>query len=428
MTRLFNVQLAPPAPEAAPPAPVDRNLLLLLAVASGVSVANVYYAQPLLDALSRDFAISRAAVGGVITATQVGCALALFLLVPLGDVVSRRRLMLVQALALASSLVLVSLAHGAAWLLVGMLGTGLFGTAMTQGLIAYAASAARPSEAGKVVGTTQAGVFIGLLLARVVSGGISDIAGWRGVYVIAATAMLMLAGALWRALPELPVNRKRVSYFRLVSSMATLIRQERTLRVRGTIALLMFAAFNIFWSALVLPLSAAPYQFSHTGIGAFGLVGALGALAATRAGRWVDEGRGERTTAYALGLLLFSWLPMAFMHQSLWWLSLGIVLLDLGGQAIHVTNQGLIFRTRPSAQGQLVAAYMLFYAVGSGLGAAATTMVYARYGWVGVCVLGASVSLAALVFWAVSLRRICADTPSTLHPLSAGEQTLSTRP
>ena len=400
-----------------PPPRLSRSLLVLLACASGVSVANVYYAHPLLDAVAADFAITPAVVGGVVTATQVGCALALLFVVPLGDIVSRRRLMLIQALALVGALVTITLAGNATLLLAGMLGAGLFGTAMTQGLIAYAANAADDDERGRVVGTTQAGVFMGLLLARVVAGGISDIAGWRSVYAFAATLMLGLAAMLWRALPDLPVHANRMTYRQLVASMATLIRDERVLRVRGLIALLMFAAFNIFWSALVLPLSAAPYHFSHTVIGAFGLVGVIGALAAGRAGRWADQGHGERTTAVALVLLIAAWLPLAYMGASMWWLAFGIVLLDMGGQAIHVTNQSLIFRTRPDAHSRLVGAYMLFYSAGSGLGAMATTMTYARFGWDGVCALGAGVSGLALVFWAMSVRRVsCVDACAVAGP------------
>jgi predicted MFS family arabinose efflux permease len=384
---------------------MSPSLLALLACASGLSVANVYYAQPLLDAIAADFSITRAAIGGVVTATQVGCALALIFLVPLGDLVSRRRLMLMQALALVAALALVTLSNSAVVLLIGMLATGLFGTAMTQGLIAYAASAAGDTERGHVVGTTQAGVFIGLLLARVVSGGVSDIAGWRGIYGAASVAMLILATMLYRALPDIPTPSSRMSYPRLLSSMLGLLRDERVLRIRGTLAFLMFAVFNVFWSALVLPLSEAPYRLSHTIIGAFGLVGALGALAAGRAGRWADRGLGERATGWAMGLLVVAWLPLASMHASLWWLALGIVLLDAGGQIIHVTNQSLILRRRPDAHGRLIGVYMLFYATGSGAGAMATTAVYARFEWVGVCALGAAVGLAALLFWVATVDR-----------------------
>jgi len=384
---------------------VSTSLAWLFAIASGLSVANVYYAQPLLDALARDFGISHAAVGGVITATQLGCALALLFLVPLGDRVDRRRLMAMQMLALTIALVAVGMAQSTLALLAGMLAVGLLGTAMTQGLIAYAASAAAPHEQGRVVGTAQGGVFIGLLLARVFAGGVSDLAGWRGVYFCAALLMLGIAIPLWRRLPTLPPASRTLSYPHLLASMLTLLRQEKVLQVRGMLALLMFAAFNIFWSALVLPLSAPPYNFSHTLIGAFGLAGVVGALAAARAGQWADRGYARRTSGLALLVLLLAWWPLSLMDVSLWALVMGIVLLDLGGQALHVTNQSLIFRTRPDAHSRLVGLYMMFYAVGSGLGAISTTVTYARFGWQGLCLLGASVSLLALVFWWVRQRQ-----------------------
>lgn len=378
---------------------MSRSLILLFAIASGASVANVYYAQPLLDILARDFNISHAAIGSVVTATQIGCALALIFLVPLGDIINRRRLMAIQLVALISALVVVALAHSIIVLLAGMLAVGLLGTAMTQGLIAYAASAAAPHEQGHVVGTAQSGVFIGLLLARVFSGGISDVAGWRGVYFCAALIMLMIALPLWRRLPHLKVQPITLRYPQLLASMLKLLRQEKVLQVRGVLALLMFAAFNIFWSALVLPLSKPPYSFSHTIIGSFGLVGVVGALAAARAGKWADRGYAQRTSAAALVILLLAWGPLSLMSYSLWALVIGIVLLDLGGQALHVTNQSMIFRTHPEAHSRLVGLYMLFYAIGSGLGAISTTATYAYAGWLGVCTLGAGVSLLALLFW-----------------------------
>ncbi|MCC2970927.1 MFS transporter [Massilia sp. IC2-476] len=384
---------------------MPASLAWLFACAAGMSVANVYYAQALLDALAVDFSISHAAVGAVITATQAGCALALFLLVPLGDLVERRRLMLVQALLLVVALVAVGCAQSPGMLLAAMLLTGLLGTAMTQGLIAYAASSAGEHERGRIVGATQGGVFTGLLLARVFAGAISDLAGWRSVYLAAAAAMLLLAALMWRGLPRLAGGRSAMTYRALLASMLVLLRRNRVLQVRGVIALLMFAAFNVFWSALVLALSAPPYGYSHTAIGAFGLIGAVGALAAARAGRLVDQGRGQQTSLLALVLLCLAWLPLSFMHLSPLALVAGIVLLDLGGQAIHVTNQGMIFRTSSEAHGRLVGAYMLFYALGSGMGAMGATLSFTHAGWSGVCILGAAISLLALLFWAATRDR-----------------------
>lgn len=388
-----------------PPA-LSRRATWLFACAAGMSVANVYYAQPLLDALASDFSISHASIGGVVFATQLGCAIGLVLLVPLGDILERRRLMLLQMLMLAMALTLVGTAQSAAVLLAAMFLTGLLGTAMTQGLIAYAANASGDHQRGRVVGAAQGGVFIGLLLARVLAGAISDISGWRSVYFCSAAAMLLLSALMWRGLPTLDKGESGMTYRGLLGSMFVLLRRHRVLQVRGTLALLMFAAFNVFWSALALSLSAPPHNFSHTAIGAFGLVGALGALAAMHAGRLADQGLEQQTSLIALLLLLAAWLPLSLMELSLWALVTGILLLDLGGQAIHVTNQGMLFRSHPEAHSRLVGAYMLFYAVGSGMGAMGTTITFARAGWAGVCTLGAGLSLSALLFWAATRDRI----------------------
>lgn len=388
---------------------LTRAQVALFACASGTSVANVYFAQPLLDALAGEFGIGQALAGGVIAATQAGCALALLLLVPLGDRYARRPLMLWQAVALVAALLAVAVAPSIVPLLAGMLAVGLLGTAMTQGLIAYAASSAAPAERGRVVGAAQGGVVIGLLLARVLAGAIADIGGWRGVYMVSALAMLALLLWLRRALPPLPAPHRPPGYLALLGSMATLLARERVLQIRGTIALLMFASFSIFWTALVLPLSAPPHRYSHTAIGAFGLVGVIGALAAARAGHWADRGWAQRSSAIMLVLLLAAWLPLALGMRSLAALVIGIIVLDMAGQAIHVTNQSLIFRADAQAHSRRVAGYMLFYAVGSGLGALASTRVYAHAGWSGVCALGAAVSAAALAFWAATLRWMPAD-------------------
>lgn len=381
---------------------LSTHIVLLLACSAGLSVANVYYAQPLLDALAHDFAISHAAVGGVVTATQAGCALALLLVVPLGDILDRRKLMLAQAIVLAGALVGVGLARTPLMLLLAMLATGLLGTAMTQGLIAYAAAAAANVERGRVVGAAQSGVFIGLLLARVFAGGVSDLAGWRAVYFCSAGTMLVLAVLLASRLPGLPVAARALPYRSLLASMFTLLLRDRVLQVRGVLALLMFAAFNTFWSALVLPMSAPPYGLSHAAIGAFGLVGAAGAVAASWAGRLADRGRERQASLGALLLLSAAWLPISLMEWSLWALIAGIVLLDLGGQAVHVLNQSMIFRSSPETHSRVVGVYMLFYALGSGTGALAATATYASAGWGGVCLLGFGISFCALVFWALT--------------------------
>ncbi|WP_312706162.1 MFS transporter [Stenotrophomonas sp.] len=380
--------------------PVSFRLQGLLSIAAGASVANVYYAQPLLADLAQSFALAPALAGWVLAATQAGSVVALLLLLPLADRLDRRRMLRLQIGALVLALFGLSAAQTATGLLLGMVLVGLLGTALTQGLIAYTAHLAPEGERGRMVGTVQGGVFIGLLSARVLSGSVAAVAGWRAVYLLSAVLMAVLSLLLWRRLPALLVPVVPPSWRVLLASMATLLRDDRTLRERGPLALLLFAGLNVFWAAVPLPLSAPPLHWSTAGIGALGLAGITGALLAARVGHWMDRGFAARVSLAALLLMLAAWWPLLGLPHSLCLLLLGVVLLDLGGQALHVSNQALLLRAPVQQHGRLVALYMLFYAVGSGAGAAAGTWMQARHGWSAVCLLGAGIAALALLWWA----------------------------
>ncbi|WP_371791258.1 MFS transporter [Streptomyces sp. NBC_01471] len=383
---------------------LSGGVTLLFATACGTAVANVYFAQPLLVTLGRDFSIGTATVGAVVTLTQVGYGLGLFFLVPLGDLLDRRRLVVAQLLLLAMALTAVGTAVSAALLLVGLTIVGLLAV-VTQTLVAFAASLALPEERGQVVGLVTSGVVTGILLARTVSGLLADLAGWRSVYLSSAALACVLALALSRLLPpRSSAKAAATGYGQLLRSTLTLFARERLLRVRALLALLIFAAFSTLWSSVALPLSAPPLSLSHTEIGAFGLAGAVGALAATAAGRLNDRGFSQWTTGVGLALLTVSWLPLAFTRHSLWALAVGVIVLDLAVQAVHVTNQTLIYALHPEAGSRLIGGYMVFYSVGSASGAVAATTLYAVAGWTAVCALGAGISLLALLLWAVTRR------------------------
>ncbi|WP_184502944.1 MFS transporter [Streptomyces botrytidirepellens] len=378
---------------------LSRGVVILFAVACGAAVANVYFSQPLLVTMGHDLAMSPALVGSVVTLTHVGYGLGLFFLVPLGDVADRRRLIVGQLLLLVVALAVVATAHAAAILLAGMAATGLLAV-VTQTLVAFAASLAPPAERGRVVGLVTSGVVIGILLARTASGLMADLAGWRSVYLASASLSAALALVLYRVLPRhggAPPATLR--YGQLLRSTVTLFARERLLRLRALFGLLIFAAFSTLWSSVALPLSEAPYLLPHSAIGALGLIGVAGALAATVAGRLNDRGLSRRTTGIALALLAASWLPLAFTRSSLWALAVGVILLDLAVQAVHVTNQTLIYALHPEAGSRLIGGYMVFYSIGSATGALAATSLYAVAGWGAVCALGAAFSCLGLALW-----------------------------
>ncbi|VTR35157.1 Inner membrane transport protein ynfM [Actinobacillus pleuropneumoniae] len=394
-------QGAPNSSECVTAAPMTRYVTLLFAIACGMSVANIYFAQPLLDQLSYEFNMNYSVIGIVITVTQVFYALGLLLLVPLGDLLNQRRLIIGQMTISAAALVIVGTASSGAMLFAGLALVGLLAV-VAQTIVAFAATMAAPAERGRVVGMVTSGIVIGILLARTFSGILKDLAGWRLVYLVSAALMLLMVCALYKVLPNAARKVKTLSYAQLLKSVWMLFLQERLLRVRALLAMLIFTAFSILWTPLVLPLSSPPLSLSHSAIGAFGLVGVVGALAAAKAGKLADRGYGQRTTGIALFLLLLSWLPIGYTERSLFALVIGIILLDLAVQAVHVTNQSMIFALRPKARSRIVGGYMMFYSVGSAAGSITSTHIYAHFGWHGVCVLGASVSSIALIFWAMT--------------------------
>ncbi|MEX5341904.1 MFS transporter [Pseudomonas sp. I2] len=387
-----------PHPESLVHDQPSRSLTLLLATTCALAVATVYFAQPLLGAMAASLGISQAHVGLVVGSTQAGYAVGLLLIVPLGDLFDRKRLILCQLLLSMLALLTVGMAWDWAVLLAAMGVVGLMAV-VVQVMVAHAATLASPTRQGQVVGAVTSGVVLGILLARLVAGGMADLAGWRSVYLGAAGLVMVMALLLWRTLPGAPPGERRQGYRALLGSLIGLYRYDRLLRQRGLLALLIFAAFSVLWSTMVLPLSAAPLALSHTQVGLFGLAGIAGALAAARAGRMADRGLGERTTGLALAVLTLSWLPSALLGQSLLALALGVLMLDFAVQAVHVTNQSLLLAGRGEMASRLVGAYMCCYSIGSGLGAVAATWLHARWGWMAVCGLGASISALAWGYW-----------------------------
>ncbi len=390
--------VACPIEGADPTSPLTRPMMTLFAFAAGLAVANAYFAHPLLDVMAADLDLSETSAGLIVGATQFGYALGLILLVPLGDLFDRRQIIIFQSLLSVGALGLVALSANVEMLMVSIAAVGLLAV-LTQALVAYAASLAGPSERGRIVGFVTSGIVIGILSARAVAGLLTDLAGWRSVYLVSAGLTLLVALLLYKLLPHQRRETSRLSYSRLVASTFTLIGQEPVLRIRGVIAMLIFANVTTLLTPLVLPLSAPPFSLSHTEVGLFGLAGIAGALAASRAGRWADLGFGQKATGISLALMLAAWLPISLLDHSLLWLVAGVLVLDFGLQAVHVTNQALIYRVRPEAQNRLTAAYMLFYSLGSAIGSSFSTVAYAYAGWQGVCLMGAALSLATLLFW-----------------------------
>ncbi len=369
--------------------------MALIAVATGAVVANLYYAQPLLHDVARTYGVGSAAAATVVTVTQVGYAAGLLAVVPLGDLRPRRRLVVVLFLAAAASLVLCAVAPSL-WLFeVGAVATGCSSVA-GQVMIPFAADLAPGARRGRVVARIMTGLLLGILLARTVSGLVSQAAGWRAIYWTSAGLMVVFAMLMARVLPT-ERTRPHVAYPRLVSSTLRLLVDEPVVRRRALIGGCTFAAFSVLWTALAFLLSAPPYGYDNAVIGLFGLAGVAGVLAANLAGRLADTERAGATTLVCATLLLSSYGLLALGRSVLMALVAGIVVLDLGTQGMQITNQAVIYSVRPDARSRVNSSYMVCYFAGGAVGSFAAGAAFARAGWNGVCTLGAGFGAATLL-------------------------------
>lgn len=374
---------------------MSGGLVLLFAVACGLSVANLYYAQPILDNIARTFAAGTATAGLVVTLSQIGYAVGLALLVPLGDILNRRRLLPLVLVATAVGLIASALSPTIGVLIAVALLVGA-GSTVAQMLVPMAASLATESTRGRVVGRVMSGLLLGILLARTVSGLIAGVTSWRVVYGAAAVVMVVLAVVLARVLPA-EGERPAIGYGTLLRSTLALFLAERLLRRRILFGALGMAAFSVFWTTMAFVLSRAPYHYGDAAIGLFGLVGAAGALCATLAGRWADRDLTRRTTTVFAVLVAASFVPLWLGGHDLTMMIVGILVLDVGVQGLQVTNQSIIYRLAPDARSRINSAYMVCYFIGGALGSAGGSWCYANHGWAGVCAFGGALGLVAVV-------------------------------
>ncbi len=392
-----------------------------MAVATGAVVANLYYAQPLLHQIARTFGSGTAGTATVVTASQIGYAAGLLLVVPLGDIRPRRRLVVLMYGVAAAALV-VCAAAPALWLFE--VGSVCVGAASVAGqiMVPFAADLAAPDRRGRVVARIMTGLLLGILLARTVAGLVAEAAGWRAIYWISACVMVLFALVLARALPGEPA-RPPLTYGSLVRSSVRLLSQEPVLRRRAWHGACAFAAFSVLWTALAFLLSGTPYHYSNAIIGLFGLAGVAGVAAANLAGNQADADRTRRSTVIAGVLLTASFALLAAGGSSLLALVLGIVVLDAGTQGMQITNQAIVYALRPEARSRINSIYMTCYFVGGAVGSLATGAVMAAAGWHGVCVLGAGFGLASLSMAAYERARGGPHAPparSRLAPLAGG--------
>jgi predicted MFS family arabinose efflux permease len=378
---------------------LNRWRVLLFAVTAGTMVANLYYVQPLLAAIAASFGCSVTSAGYLVTFTQLGYALGLLLVVPLGDVLDRRQLLSVMLGVNIAALLAAAASPG----FISFAGASLLAGCSSSAamvLIPYVASKAPEASRGRSIGQVMTGLLLGILLARTVSGLIAEWFGWRSMYLIAAAVVVALLVALRAAIQRERV-RGDLAYGRLLLSLLHLTRAEPELRRRSAYFALGFGSFSVLWTGLTFLLNGAPYHYSEATIGLFGLIGASGAVAANVAGRLADRGHANAVTGAVAVVLLLSWGVLAFGSRWIWAVVAGVFALDVGVQGLHITNQSVIYRLNPQARSRITAVYMTTAFIGGAAGSALASFSFGVAGWSGLCLMGALLPAVLLLMWGV---------------------------
>lgn len=383
------------------PSRESARVLTALSITAAVAVAGQYYIQPLLDTISHDFVVSAGIAGLLVTAAQTGFLLGIAFVVPLGDRIQHRTLL--PALLVFSAVMLAAAAMAPGFWSLGVLLVAVgVGASAAQVAVPLAAALVPASHAGRATAKVMTGLLIGILLARTVSGVVAGIFSWRAIFGIAAAVELVLAAILWWKIPPTsPTSELR--YGALLASIGRLVRSSKILRSRMLLGALSMCGFSIMWTSLAFLLGgtgSTGYHFSEPAIGAFGLAGAAGALGAPLVGRLADRGRARLAATAAWVIAIVGWGLSAWGTSSIVALVAGLLVFDLGVQAIQLSNQHAIYSAHPDARSRVTTAYMSAYFAGAVLGSVVSGFTYQFGGWLAVCSVGGAVALIGLLLWA----------------------------
>ncbi|QWT21293.1 MFS transporter [Bacillus sp. NP157] len=370
-----------------------RGTLFAMALAAGLAVASIYYNQPMLGVMSGDLHDARVS-GWIPTLTQLGYAVGLLFLLPLGDMLERRRLIVVQFGVLAVALVVMALAPGVAVLALASVLVGAAAT-VAQQIVPFAAILSAPEKRGAAIGTVMSGLLTGILLSRTLAGIVSSVAGWRAMFWLAVPLAVLGAVLMARSLPSHHPARK-LRYGDLLSSLVHLWRNEPVLRKAAATQALLFASFSAFWTTLALRLAEPPLNLGAASAGLFGIVGAVGVAMAPVAGRVADRRGPAPVIALGAAATIVAWLVFGFW-SSLVGLIVGVIVLDFGVQISLVSNQHLIYGLHPEYKSRLNTLFMTTMFVGGAIGSLLAATAWAHGGWKAVCVLGGVMPIGALL-------------------------------
>ncbi|HWV65001.1 MAG TPA: MFS transporter [Chitinophaga sp.] len=376
---------------------LSRWNIMIMALCTGLIVANIYYSQPLLVLMSEEFKVSESNAGQVTFFTQVGYALGLLFCVPLGDKLERKRQIVIMTLAAVVALVAAAKSVNITMLKVTGLMIG-FTSVVPQLILPLAANLSDPASRGKVIGTIMSGLLVGILLSRTLSGVVGHHFGWRAMFWIAAAISALLAVIMITSFPSSKPNFQG-SYGHLMKSLLTLVKEQPVLREASAINACCFAMFGMFWTTVVFLLSDAPFKYTSEQIGLMGLAAAAGALGAPLVGRIADKKNPRIAIGYGIIFLLFGYFLFYIFKTNIIGIIIGIIAIDLGLQGIHVSNQTRIYTLLPEARNRLNTVFMTTSFIGTSLGSGIGLWVWSFAQWNGVCVAGIALILIALIIY-----------------------------
>ena len=373
---------------------LNNSVLYLMSISAGLVVANLYYNQPLLHQIAVTFSVTESAVSNVALSTQLGYAFGLLIIIPLGDKVSNKKILQFDFFLMILSLIAAAVSNSLLLLILSSFSIG-FTSAIPQLFVPMAAHLSDDKGRGRAIGIVMSGLLIGILGSRVISGLVGEQFGWRAMYYAAAILMAALFVLLQLKLPRIEPDYKG-SYGVLMKSLWFYFKTESSLRLAAIRGALAFAGLSAFWTTLVF-LMEDSFGYGSGVTGAFGLFGIIGALAATVVGKFNDKVNKNKIILFAVLLLILSWIIFLFSGNSLIGLIIGVILVDLGLQALHITNQNIIFSKNPEARNRVNTIYMVSFFIGGALGTSFGALAWEYYHWTGVSILGLIFSLGILV-------------------------------
>ncbi|MFC6331963.1 MFS transporter [Paenibacillus septentrionalis] len=386
---------------------VSPALIFILAAACGIIAANLYYAQPLIGSIGSTIGLSSGATALIVTLTQVGYGIGLLFIVPLGDILENRKLILSLLLLTAAVLTIAAVIKSSILFLTASLVIGV-GSVAAQILVPYAAHLSPEAVRGRNVGNVMSGLLLGIMLARPISSLVAEYMGWRAIYFISAALMFVLALVLAKALPSRKPSTA-TAYPALLHSMLHLLKTTAALRRRAIYHACVFGTFSLFWTTVPLVLTSEPFHFTQKEVALFALVGVMGAIVAPAAGRMADHGWVRPATGWALAIVIFSMLlPLLVPSSSALAVPILVVaaiLLDMGVSANMVLGQRVIFSLGAELRSRLNGLYMAIFFLGGAIGSAAGGWAYAMGGWEAALLIGIALPAIAMAYYATEFSR-----------------------